>query len=167
MFERFMCTLLTTELRSFSGKGSWTSERGSSGFFSLTLGKTFDCTNELYKHRLILIFRKFKLTTVQSNNKRSLNIKSRGTESWDSTYSKNLKYLKLEKCKNYLSKTQTHKLTVKTYMRTEGSLLWRLRWYETATNSPQNTEKSTGMCWGSHESWKQTLYSEEYLMCST
>lgn len=34
----------------------------------------------------------------------------------------------------------------RTYISTEGSLLWRLRWYETATNSPQNTEKSTGMC---------------------
>lgn len=30
-------------------------------------------------------------------------------------------------------------------MRTDGSLLCLLRWYETATKRPQNTENNTGM----------------------
>lgn len=40
---------LTTEFLSFSGKGSFTSDRGSSGFLSSELGKNFDCTKELKK----------------------------------------------------------------------------------------------------------------------
>lgn len=63
MFVRFMHVLLTTELRSFSGNGSCTSERGSSGFFSFTLGKTFDCTNELHIKKTELKSTKCKLTT--------------------------------------------------------------------------------------------------------
>lgn len=39
---------LTTEFLSFSGSGSFTSDRGSSGFFSSVFGKILDCTKELY-----------------------------------------------------------------------------------------------------------------------
>lgn len=42
-------SLLTTEFLSFSGKGSFTSDRGSSGFLSSELGKNFDCTKELQR----------------------------------------------------------------------------------------------------------------------
>lgn len=79
MFVRFMHVLLTTELRSFSGNGSCTSERGSSGFFSFTLGKTFDCTNELHIQKTELKSTKHKLTTglkvPKTNNKYSTSSK--------------------------------------------------------------------------------------------
>ncbi len=124
----------------FSGKGSWTSERGSSGFFSFTLGKTFDCTNELHIHGTIL------KSQIQTNhNKMSLNINS-----------ETVKYPKQENCNNYLSKTHKPTHSQKDLQENRGVTALALRWYETATSSPQNTEKSTGMCWGSHESWKQT-----------
>lgn len=44
-------SLLTTEFLSFSGKGSFTSDRGSSGFLSSELGKNFDCTKELKRDK--------------------------------------------------------------------------------------------------------------------
>lgn len=46
-------SLLTTEFLSFSGKGSFTSDRGSSGFLSSELGKNFDCTKELKRKKNI------------------------------------------------------------------------------------------------------------------
>lgn len=169
MFVRFTHVLLTTELRSFSGNGSCTSERGSSGFFSLTLGKTFDCTKELQIQKTILKLTKYTLTklTAKSNNKRSSNIKSKHSKSQTINTRRVLEVLKAGKMQELLMKSTNPHTRRKTYMRTEGSLLWRLRWYETATNSPQNTEKSTGICCGSQESWKQAYYTVEYSVCLT
>lgn len=39
--------LLTTEPLSLSGRGSCTSDKGSSGFLSFKLGKILDCISEL------------------------------------------------------------------------------------------------------------------------
>lgn len=49
--KRELKSQLTTELLSFSGKGSFTSDRGSSGFLSSELGKNFDCTKELKERK--------------------------------------------------------------------------------------------------------------------
>lgn len=127
MSVRFMHVLLTTELRSFSGNGSCTSERGSSGFFSFTLGKTFDCTNELHIQKTKLKLTKYKLTTVQSSNKRSSNIKSKHSMSQTINTRRLLKVLKAGKMQELFIKSTNPHTRRKTYMRTEGSLLWRLR----------------------------------------
>lgn len=53
---------------------------------------------------------------------------------------------------------------VQTHKRTEGSLLCRLRWYDTATKRPQNTENNTGMWWGSQVSCETQTIKNSYFI---